>query len=141
MPDDTTLTAADIAVIRSTFDRVWSRSSAMTDAFYGRLFDRAPEVKPLFRGDMDVLKRDFIGTLAVLVGSLDDTTGLVTILDNLARNHRRYGVEESHYPLVGGCLLEALAEGLGPYWTPEAEQAWRKLYTVIAGRMIEAAYG
>lgn len=133
------LTKEEIARVRSSFDLVFSKSTEMTTMFYDRVFELAPECRPLFRHDMAVLKRDFIATLAVLVGSLDHVTGLLSSIDILGRNHNRYGVRPEYYPVVGEALLWALGQGLGPHWTVEVEQAWRKLYDLIAQRMIETS--
>jgi hemoglobin-like flavoprotein len=130
------LTAEEIGHVRSSFDMVFANASDMTTTFYNRVFELAPECRPMFRDDMDVLKRDFIATLAVLVGSLDQMTGLMSSTDILGRNHARYGVKPEHYPVVGEALLWTLARGLGPQWTDEVEQAWRKVYGIIAQRMI-----
>ena len=108
----------------------------MTTNFYDRLFELAPDFRPMFPADLSVLKRDFISKLAVLVGSLDHTTGLLSGADTLGRNHQRYGVKPEDYPVVGEALLWSLARGLGPHWTDDVEQAWRKVYGVIAQRMI-----
>ncbi|MGC2777072.1 MAG: globin family protein [Bradyrhizobium sp.] len=115
---------------------VFANATDMTTTFYDRIFELAPECRPMFPADMNVLKRDFIATLAVLVGSLDQVTGLLSSTDILGRNHVRYGVRPEHYPAVGEALLWSLAKGLGPHWTDEVEQAWRKVYDVIAQRMI-----
>lgn len=130
------LTAEEIAHVRSSFDMVFANATDMTTTFYDRIFELAPECRPMFPADMNVLKRDFIATLAVLVGSLDQVTGLLSSTDILGRNHVRYGVRPEHYPAVGEALLWSLAKGLGPHWTDEVEQAWRKVYDVIAQRMI-----
>lgn len=134
--DSNMLTAEEIARIRSSFDLVFSKSTEMTTTFYDRVFELAPECRPMFRDDMDVLKRDFIATLAVLVGSLDHVTGLLSSIDILGRNHARYGVQPEHFPLVGEALLWSLSKGLGEQWTSEVEQAWRKVYDIIAQRMM-----
>jgi hemoglobin-like flavoprotein len=130
------LTAAEIVRVRSSFDMVFANATDMMTDFYDRLFELAPEFRPMFPADVSVLKQDFISKLAVLVGSLDQTTGLLAGADLLGRNHQRYGVKPEHYPVVGEALLWSLANGLGPQWTDEVEQAWRKVYGVIAQRMI-----
>jgi hemoglobin-like flavoprotein len=115
---------------------VFANATDMTTIFYDRVFELAPDFRPLFPADMSVLKQDFISKLAVLVGSLDHTTGLLAGADLLGRNHQGYGVKPEHYPVVGEALIWSLARGLGPHWTDEVEQAWRKVYGVIAQRMI-----
>jgi hemoglobin-like flavoprotein len=130
------LTAEEIVRVRSSFDMVFANTTGMMTAFYDRLFELAPEFRPMFPADMSVLKQDFISKLAVLVGSLDQKTGLLAGTDMLGRNHQRYGVKPEHYPVVGEALLWSLARGLGPHWTDEVEQAWRKVYRDIAQRMM-----
>ncbi|GLH81549.1 hemoglobin [Bradyrhizobium sp. SSBR45G] len=135
------LTSEEIGHVRSSFDMVFANATDMTTTFYDRIFELAPECRSMFRDDIDVLKRDFIATLAVLVGSLDQMTGLLSSSDILGRNHARYGVRPEHYPVVCEALMWSLAKGLGPHWTDEVEQAWRKVYGVIAQRMIAISAG
>jgi nitric oxide dioxygenase len=131
------LSADDIDRVRRSFDRVWPVSERAADLFYDRLFEIAPEVRPLFRGDMDEQKRKFMATLAVIVGSLDDSSRLVPLTDTLARQHGDYGVSPSHYEQVGEALLWSLEQGLGPDWNPSVAAAWRKAYGLVSGFMIE----
>jgi hypothetical protein len=48
-----TMTPAQIGLIQQSFSKVAPISKQAAALFYGRLFEIAPEVKPLFRGDMD----------------------------------------------------------------------------------------
>ncbi|ABD06465.1 Globin [Rhodopseudomonas palustris HaA2] len=134
------LSPAEVAEIQNSFDRMWPRSNVMVDLFYDRLFELVPDSRPLFRDDMANLKRKFISTLAVIVGSLDNLSGLLSVADKLARDHVHYGVTASHYAPVGEALLWSMREGLGTHWTPAVEDAWTKLYVFLSGRMIAAAY-
>jgi len=52
---------------------------------------------------------------------------------------RRYGVEPGDYEHGGIALLAALADALGPAWTPAHEAAWCKLYRLIAETMLDGA--
>jgi hemoglobin-like flavoprotein len=133
----TGLSADDIERVRSSFDRIWPISTRTAGLFYDRLFEIAPEVRPLFRSDIDEQKRKFIATLAVIVGSLDDTSKLIALTDNLARQHGDFGVRPAHYPKVGEALLWSLERGLGDAWTPGVAASWSKAYGVISAFMIE----
>nr|WP_235677142.1 globin domain-containing protein [Rhodopseudomonas palustris] len=79
-----TLSPADIHRVRTSFDLMWPRSTEMADQFYARLFEIAPDSRTLFRSDMTRMKDKFIQTLAVLVGSLDNLTGLYAVAGKLA---------------------------------------------------------
>ena len=131
------LTAEEIVRVRTSFDMVFANAGDTMTAFYDRIFELAPEVRPMFPADLSALKQDFISKLVVLVGSLDPKTGLLGGADVLGRNHQHYGAKAEHYPVVGEALLWSLARGLGPHWTDELEQAWRKVYDIVAQRMIE----
>jgi len=134
------LTRAEILCVQTSFDRMWPNSTVMVDMFYARLFETLPEAQPLFRGDMVQLKHKFIATLAVIVGSLDNMTGLLSVIGKLAKDHVHYGVEAAHYQPVGEALFWSLAQGLGAHWTPDVEEAWQKVYGYLSERMISAAY-
>jgi hemoglobin-like flavoprotein len=133
----TGLSTDDIERVRNSFDRLWPISSRTAGLFYDRLFEIAPEVRPLFRNDLDEQKRKFIATLAVIVGSLDDSGKLMTLTDTLARQHGSFGVRPAHYTVVGEALLWSLERGLGEQWTPGVAASWSKAYGMISAVMIE----
>jgi hemoglobin-like flavoprotein len=112
----------------------------MVDLFYARLFETLPETRPLFRGDMAQLKHKFIATLAVIVGSLDNMTGLLSVIGKLAKDHVHYGVDASHYEPVGRALFWSMEQGLGAHWAPDVEASWQKVYAFLSEQMISAAY-
>ncbi len=106
--------------------------------FYNRLFEIAPEVRPMFRNaDIPEQSRKLISMLSYIISKLDK---LDTILDDVARlsqRHIKYGVQDYHYEKVGEALLWTLEQGLGKNWTEEAKEAWIACYTLLAGAMKE----
>ena len=135
-----TISPADAALVRTSFDHVWPVAGHDADRFYERLFEIAPHLRLLFRGDMTEQKGKFMATLAVLVASLDDMSNLLPRAGTLARQHVLYGVEEAHYALVGQALLWTLERELGPDWTPATASAWRRTYDMLSAYMIEQTY-
>ena len=85
---------------------------------------------------MDEQKRKFMSTLAVIVGSLDDNSKLITLTETLARQHDSYGIRPAHYALVGDALLWSLERGLGAGWTPDVAASWSKAYGIVSNFMI-----
>jgi hemoglobin-like flavoprotein len=130
------LSADDIARVRSSFDRIWSISEHTSDLFYSRLFEIAPEIRPMFRNDMDEQKRKFMSTLAVIVGCLDDSNKLAPLTDRLARQHGEFGLQAAHYAVVEDALLWSLQRGLGEKWTPAVAASWSKAYGIVSNSMI-----
>jgi hemoglobin-like flavoprotein len=57
------------------------------------------------------------------------------VLRQLGARHVDYGVLPEHYETVGQALLDTLAQGLGPAFTGEVEEAWREAYMLIADTM------
>ena len=125
-------------IIRTTWALVEKDADAAMTLFYSKLFDRAPQVKPLFDGiDMARQKRMLGTAIAVFVRSPGLPDSLADELRAMGRRHVGYGAEPFHYDVVGQALLATLAEGLGDAFTPEAEAAWTEAYTTIAGLMLE----
>src|SRR6267154_625041 len=127
-----TMTPDDVELVQSTFERVRPISEAAARMFYSRLFEIAPEVKPLFKGDMAEQGRKLMATLAVVVGSLHSLQTILPAVSTLAKKHVEYGVKPSHYASVGAALLWTLERGLGAAWTPEAATAWTNAYTTLS---------
>ncbi len=134
------MTPNEIALIQSSFAEVAPIKSKAAGLFYRRLFEIAPEVKPLFKGDMEEQGSKLMATLAVAVNGLSNLAEIVPTVEDLARRHVGYGVRAEHYQPVGAALLWTLGQGLGDAWSPEVENAWRKAYGVLADTMIAAAY-
>ena len=58
------MTPQQIDLVQSSFAKVAPIADAAAALFYGRLFELAPGVKPLFRGDMTEQGRKLMMTLA-----------------------------------------------------------------------------
>jgi hemoglobin-like flavoprotein len=126
-------------MIRLTFVLVMDRKMETGRMFYDRLFVIAPEVRPLFRADMEAQTQKLMDTLAMAIASLREMTSLVAMLESLAMRHTGYGVRDEHYDKVGEALLWTLEQVLGHAFTPDVRGAWATLYRTVAGVMREAA--
>jgi len=99
------MTPNEIALIQTSFAKVAPIKSKAAGLFYRRLFEIAPEVKPLFTDDMEEQGSELMATLAVAVNGLSNLAEIVPTVQDLARRHVGYGVREAHYPPVGAALL------------------------------------
>ena len=135
------MTPSQVQLVQESFAKVAPIADQAAQLFYGRLFEIAPEVKPLFRSDMTEQGRKLMGTLAVVVRGLSDLSSILPAASALAKKHVTYGVKPSHYTPVGAALLWTLEQGLGPDWTPPLAEAWTTAYGVLSGYMIDEAYG
>ncbi|WP_088347544.1 MULTISPECIES: globin family protein [Rhodomicrobium] len=134
------MNAHDVALIQSSFAQVKPISDQAAALFYGRLFEIAPEVKPLFQSDMTEQGRKLMGTLGYVVGGLSDLVTILPAASALAKKHVGYGVQPDHYGPVGEALLWTLEKGLGDQWTPDTATAWARAYSTLSGYMISEAY-
>jgi nitric oxide dioxygenase len=135
------MTPAQVKSIQGSFAKVAPISEQAAALFYGRLFEIAPEVKPLFEGDMKEQGRKLMATLAVVVNGLSNLDAVLPAASALAKRHVAYGVTPDHYAPVGQALLWTLERGIGAGWTPELAAAWGAAYTTLAQFMIGEAYG
>jgi hemoglobin-like flavoprotein len=134
------LTATQVELIKSSFSKVVPIADQAASLFYGRLFEIAPEVQPMFKSvdmsEQGVKLMQMIGHAIALLNAPDK---LVPALQNLGQRHVRYGVQPEHYDIVGVALLWTLEQGLGADFTAETREAWTQVYTIMADTAKAAA--
>ena len=130
-----------IKAIQESFAKVVPISEQAAALFYGRLFEIAPTLKPLFRGDMTEQGHKLMKTLGVVVNGLANLESVLPAASALAKRHVDYGVKAADYSPVGAALLWTLERGLGEQWTPPLAAAWTEAYTILSDFMITEAYG
>lgn len=107
--------------------------------FYNRLFEIAPEVKPMFSNTtIAEQSRKLLSMLAYVISKLHKLDDIIEEVKKLAIRHVKYGVEESHYNAVANALLWTLEKGLGEYWNEELCEAWTLCYLTLSSAMINA---
>lgn len=134
------MTPHDKQLVQESFAKVAPIADQAAALFYQNLFDRDPTIKELFRGDMVEQGRKLMQMIAAAVKGLDRLDSLVPVVQDLGRRHVKYGVLPQHYDTVGAALIDTLATGLGPAFTPEVRMAWLTVYGVLATTMKDAAY-
>jgi len=129
------MTPDRIALVQSSFKSVAPITSKVADLFYDRLFEIAPEVRPLFPADLAGQKVKLVGMLATAVSNLHQLDAILPAVRNLGSRHRGYGVMAEHYAPVGAALLWTLEQGLGPAFTSDVKVAWSEAYSTLADAM------
>jgi nitric oxide dioxygenase len=135
------MTPKQVAQVQQSFAMVVPVADEAAALFYGRLFEIAPQLRPLFRGDIAEQGRKLMATLAVVVNGLTRLEAILPAASALAKRHVDYGVRPDHYRTVGVALLWTLERSLGPQWTPDLAAAWTAAYTTLSDYMIGEAYG
>ena len=134
------MTPDQIDDIQTSFAKVLPISQIAAGLFYERLFIIAPEVKPLFKGDMTQQGNKLMATIAAVVNGLKNLDAVVPVAQGLAVRHVAYGVKPEHYGPVGAALIWTLEQGLQGDFTPKVREAWVAAYNTLSGVMIAAAY-
>lgn len=124
-----------VQLVQTSFKAVVPIAAQAADLFYDRLFEIAPQVRPLFPADMSSQKMKLVAMLATAVNNLHQVDTILPAVRDLGSRHRGYGVTADHYAPVGQALLWTLEQGLGPAFTPEVKSAWTEAYTTLAGAM------
>jgi nitric oxide dioxygenase len=133
------MTEKQLQLVQQTWEMVMPIADTAADLFYGKLFEIAPQVKPMFPEGMADQKKKLIRTITVAVWGLGDLETLIPVLEGLGRRHTNYGVEPHHYETVAEALLWTLEQGLGDEFKPEVKEAWVAVYTIMTNTMIDAA--
>jgi hemoglobin-like flavoprotein len=122
-------------LVKQSFAKLGPIAGEAAELFYGRLFEIAPQVRPLFTGDIKAQGRKLMSTIALVVGSLQKMSELLLVIEDLGRRHAQYGVKDEHYDMVAEALLWTLEKGLGSDLTAEVRDAWIAVYTTTADAM------
>lgn len=128
-----------IDAVQGSFAKVAPIAPKAAELFYGRLFELDPELKPLFKGNMEEQGAKLMKMIGVAVNGLNNLEAIVPAVQNLGVRHIEYGVKDKDYDTVGAALLWTLGQGLGDAFTPEVEAAWTEVYTLLATTMKDAA--
>jgi len=130
----------DVEALRGSFELVVERAPDVVHRFYGILFSRYPQVRPMFsRNSAAQQEKMLTQALAAVIEHLEDAPWLETQLQAMGAKHVSYGVSDDMYPWVGECLVAAMKDAAGDGWTPRIETAWTDAFGAISGLMIAGA--
>ncbi len=129
----------DTVALRATITLAEDKLDQLAQRFYANLFASHPELRDLFPASMETQRSRLVGALVRIVGSAENRDDIVSYLEGLGRDHRKFGVITEHYASLGSALVLAFRQELGDQWTERHEKAWIKAYDTIAMVMSESA--
>lgn len=135
------MTPEQVQLVQQSFQKVVPIADVAGDLFYKRLFEVAPQVRPMFADNITEQRKKLMTMLATVVTNLHQVEKILPAVQDLGRKHVGYGAKPEHYPVVGGALLWTLEQGLKDDFTPPVREAWTAAYTTLSTVMIEAANG
>lgn len=128
-----------IELVQQSFNKVKPIADKAAELFYDRLFEIAPQVKPMFaNSDIKEQGKKLMHTLSLAVQGLKDLETLIPFVQQLGVKHAGYGVTADQFQPVAEALLWTLEQGLGEDWNDDLKQAWIEAYTLLSTVMIEA---
>ena len=133
------MTPNQIKLVQVTFAQVVPIAATIADLFYGRLFEIAPHLRPVFPENRSEQKEQLMAVLRAAVAGLDNLDTLAPAVSALGRRHAGYGLKAQHYVLVGSALLWTLEKALGETFTSEVKDAWASAYILLWTTMTDAA--
>lgn len=129
------MTPLQIRAVQESFALVVPDRELVAQQFYARLFEIAPELRPMFTRDLASQGRKLMNVLKLVVHSLENIGGLVPFIAEMGQRHRGYGVLDAHYDLVGQALIWTLEQGLGEAFTDHHRGSWLAAYDLLASTM------
>jgi hemoglobin-like flavoprotein len=134
------LTADQRRLVRDSFEFVRTMAEPIGLLFYGKLFELAPTVRPMFHNDLELQVRKLMGMLSSVVESLEDFESIRPKLEDLGRKHASYGVRPEQYETLTTALLWTLGEALGADFDQHTSEAWKNALDAISQAMKSGAH-
>jgi|LNFM01.1.fsa_nt_gb hemoglobin-like flavoprotein len=133
------MTKREKQIVRESFASLGSVAEPLALLFYGRLFEREPGLRPMFRGDIEAQGRKLMEMLTAVVENLDRAESLAPVLRAMGQRHAGYGVTDRHYDLVEQALLWALGQTLEADFDRETKAAWQAVIGQVSTVMKQGA--
>jgi nitric oxide dioxygenase len=130
--------ARTIDLLAMSFARISAHKHDAATLFYARLFTTAPQLRPLFKADLEEQKQKLILSLAQIIDFYRLGADAERHLGRLGRSQGDSGVQKSHFAAVGDALIFMLAQILGDDFTPEIRSAWIAAYSDVSEHMMGA---
>jgi len=132
-------TGLDVDLLEQTFAALAPQGEALVKRFYAELFERYPDVKPMFDNTTVAdQEKKLLVALQLVVNSLRKPEALVNVLGHLGSKHHEYGARPEHYTAVAETLLDVMAEFAGELWTDDVHAAWSEALNTVATTMLAA---
>jgi len=115
--------------IQRSFELAAERCEDLTPAVYRRLFREHPEAEAMFRREAGDLVKGSMLALAIdaMMDFAGDRRGSFRMIECEVQSHDAYGTPRKLFGDFFGVIADTMREILGADWSPEIEDAWRRL--------------
>ncbi|KIC39238.1 globin domain-containing protein [Leisingera sp. ANG-M7] len=131
------MTDDELKQLQQSYSKLKEETGKSPSYFYDSLFRHAPELRQLFREDLEGQGMKFMTTLGVIVARLNDESAVAPQFQQLGKTHASLGVRTEHFAPMEEALIDTLRHALGKEMTLELEALWRTAFKEISLKMIE----
>jgi len=120
---------ASANLIEHSFEIAAERCEDLTPLVYRRLFREHPETQTMFRSEgADLVKGSMLAlTIDAMLDFAGERTGRFRLIECEVQSHDAYGTPRELFGKFFGVIADTMREVLGNEWSPDIEDAWRKL--------------
>jgi len=120
--------------IHHSFELAAERCEDLTPLVYARLFREHPEAETMFRREGGDLVRGSMLALTIdaIMDFAGDRSGSFRMIQCEVQSHDAYGTPRKLFGEFFGVIAETLRELLAADWSPDMEEAWRRLLRELA---------
>ena len=129
------LNSQDLKLLQDSYARLHAEMDLHSLYFYEALFRRAPELKPMFREDLEAQGMKFMSTLGRILDEMDHPHMLSAKLAELGRMHAAIGVTRAQFAPMEEALIDTMKNVLGEDMTADLERAWRTGFQEVGAAM------
>ena len=115
--------------IHQSFELAAERCEDLTPLVYRRLFREHPEAEAMFRREgADLVRGAMLAqTLDAIMDFAGDRSGRFRMIECEVQSHDAYGTPRELFGAFFGVIAGTMRELLASDWSPEIDDAWRKL--------------
>jgi hemoglobin-like flavoprotein len=115
--------------IHRSFELAAERCEDLTPLVYHRLFREHPEAEAMFRSEGGGLVQGAMlaQTIDAIMDFAGDRSGRFRMIECEVQSHDAYGTPRKLFGAFFGVIADTMRELLGTDWSPEIDEAWRKL--------------
>jgi hemoglobin-like flavoprotein len=131
---------ASANLIQHSFELAAERCEDLTPLVYRRLFREHPEAEPMFRREAnDLVKGSMLAmSIDAMLDFAGERRGSFRMIGCEVQSHDAYGTPRELFGKFFGVIADTMREILGDDWTPEIDDAWRKLLADLDGFVTES---
>ena len=134
------LTIQEQALVLETFVDAVESYTRLSALFYAELFRLDPQLRALFPPDLLEQERKLMRALAKLIHLIGDPKDFRQEVLQIVERHKAYNVKPIDYLTFGDAFVTTLGAVLGERFTPEAREAWNRVFQMFGQIVLEENY-